>query len=73
MICDTRRFINKVDTMQEIHMHTHVYKEEKHSPSINPTEDLTPLRTPFYAQDDPIHIIRVFIEEPSEELEVGRL
>jgi hypothetical protein len=51
--------------------YAHAYKEEKYSPSINPTEDLTPLRTPFHAQDDLIHIIRVFVEEPSEQLEVG--
>jgi hypothetical protein len=53
--------------------HAYAYKEEKHSPSIDPTEDLTPLRTPFHAQDDLIHIIRVFVEEPSKQLEVGRL
>jgi hypothetical protein len=51
--------------------HTYAHKEEKYSPSVNPTEDLTPLRTPFHTQDDLIHIIRVFVEEPSEELEVG--
>lgn len=43
------------------------------SPSVNPTINLPSLRTPLDAQDDPIHIFRVLVEEPAEEFQVGRL